>query len=81
MIATFSNKATILKGPAFFESIQTDDEFLNINKRMNGKCWYNIDSRSIMNNKDKLTKYILYKKLLNYKKKKIKKNLKVVHLH
>ena len=34
-----------------------------------------------MNNKDKLTKYILYKKLLNYKKKKIKKNLKVVHLH
>ncbi len=38
MIATFSNKAKILKGPAFFESIQTDDEFLNINKRMNGKC-------------------------------------------
>ena len=29
IIATFVNKVTIIKGPDFFESIQTDADFLN----------------------------------------------------
>ena len=58
IIATFANKATISKGPDFVESIQTDADFLNINKRMDDKWWYAIDSRSIMDNEeDKLTIY------------------------
>ena len=58
IIATFANKATIKKGPDFVESIQTDADFLNINKRMDDKWWFAIDSRSIMDNEeDKLTIY------------------------
>ena len=62
IIATFANKATISKGPDFIESIQTDADFLNINKRMNDNWWYAIDSRSIMDNEeDKLTLYSFQK--------------------
>jgi len=58
IIAKFANKSTINKGPDFVESIQTDADFLNINKRMDNKWWYVIDSRSIMDNEeDKLTLY------------------------
>ena len=58
VLATFANKETISKGPAFVESIQTDADFLNINKRMDDKWWYAIDSKCILDNeKDKLTLY------------------------
>ena len=70
IIATFANKSTINKGPDFVESIQTDADFLNINKRMDNKWWYAIDSRSIMDNEeDKLTLYSFEKAVELYEEK------------
>lgn len=58
ILSTFANKSTISKGPDFVESIQTDADFLNLNKRMDSNWWYAIDSKSIMDNEeDKLTLY------------------------
>ena len=58
VLATFANRETISKGPAFVESIKTDAEFLKINERMNEKWWFAIDSKCILDNeKDKLTLY------------------------
>ena len=70
IIATFANKSTINKGPYFVESIQTDADFLNINKRMDNKWWYAIDIRSIMDNEeDKLTLYSFEKAVELYEEK------------
>ena len=70
IIATFANKSTINKGPDFVESIQTDADFLNINKRMDNKWWYAIDNRSIMDNEeDKLTLYSFEKAVELYEEK------------
>lgn len=56
ILATFANRETISKGPAFVESIKTDADFLKINEKMNEHCWYAMDSKSIMDNEnDKLT--------------------------
>ena len=59
ILATFADKETIKKGPAFIESIQTDANFLNIQKRgMDEKWWFAFDSKLVMeNDEDKLTKY------------------------
>lgn len=70
IIATFVNKSTINKGLDFVESIQTDADFLNINKRMDNKWWYSIDNRSIMDNEeDKLTLYSFEKAVELYEEK------------
>ena len=73
-------------GPAFISSIQTDADFLNIQKRMNENWWYALDSKCILRNeKDSLTKYsfkklnVLYENKVKKKKKKsIKKCAEVL---
>ena len=87
VLATFANKETIKKGPAFAESIQTDADFLEIQKNMNEKWWYALDSKSILDNDtDKLTIYSFEqaKKLYDEKVKKfrpkgIKKSAEVLN--
>jgi hypothetical protein len=87
VLATFANKETIKKGPAFAESIQTDADFLEIQKNMNEKWWYALDSRSILDNDtDKLTIYSfeqakdLYdEKVKKFRPKGIKKSAEVLN--
>ncbi len=70
VLATFANKETIKKGPAFAQSIQTDADFLKIQKQMNEKWWYAIDSRSILeNDTDALTIYSFEKAIELYNEK------------
>ena len=59
ILATFASKETIKKGPAFVDSIQTEADFLNIQKRgMDEKWWFAFDSKCVLSNEeDKLTKY------------------------
>ena len=87
ILATFANKDTIKKGPDFIHSIQTDAEFLNIQKRMNDNWWYALDSMSILENeKDKLTLYSFEKtkelyeqKIMNLRAKGIKNSSEVLN--
>ncbi len=51
ILATFASDDTLTDGPAFIESIKTDADFLNINKRMDKNWWYAIDSKTVLNNK------------------------------
>lgn len=70
VLATFANKETITKGPAFAESIQTDADFLKIQKTMNENWWYAMDSRCILDNdNDKLTIYSFEKATELYEEK------------
>ena len=70
VLATFANKETITKGPAFAETIQTDADFLKIQKNMNENWWYAIDSRCILDNdNDKLTLYSFEKATELYEEK------------
>jgi len=70
ILATFCDKGTKTKGPAFVSSIQTDADFLKINKRMNDKWWYAIDSMSIFDpEKDNLTIYSFESAIELYEKK------------
>ena len=86
VLATFANKETTKKGPAFAESIQTDADFLNIKKNMNEKWWYAIDSQCILENeKDTLTLYSFEKatelyeeKVKKFRPKGIKKSAEVL---
>ena len=59
ILATFASKETIKKGPDFVDSIQTEADFLNIQKRgMDEKWWFAFDSKCVLSNEeDKLTKY------------------------
>ena len=76
VLATFANKETITKGPAFAESIQTDADFLKIQKTMNENWWYAMDSRCILDNdNDKLTIYSFEKATELYEEK-VKKTFK-----
>lgn len=87
VLATFANKETMKKGPAFAESIQTDADFLEIQKNMNENWWYAIDSRSILDNDhDKLTIYSFEKskelydeKVKKFRPKGIKKSAEVLN--
>ena len=73
IIATFANKSTISNGPDFIKAIQTDADFLNINKRIDDNWWYAFDSKSIMDNEeDKLTLYS-FKKVTELYEEKVKK--------
>lgn len=86
VLATFANKETINKGPSFAETIQTDADFLKIQKNMNENWWYAIDSRSILDNDtDKLTLYSFEKanelyeeKVKKFRPKGIKKSAEVL---
>ena len=87
ILATFANKDTMKKGPDFIHSIQTDAEFLNIQKRMDDNWWYALDSMSILENeKDKLTFYsfektfeLYEKKIMKLRPKGIKKSSEVLN--
>ena len=58
ILSTFASKDTISEGPDFIESIKTEDDFLNIRKRMDEKWWYAFDSKCILDNDtDRLSKY------------------------
>ena len=58
ILSTFASKDTITEGPAFIQSIKTEDDFLNIQKRMDEKWWYAFDSKCILDNDtDRLSKY------------------------
>ena len=58
ILSTFAGKDTITEGPAFIKSLKTEDDFLNIQKRMNEKWWYAFDSKCILDNDtDRLSKY------------------------
>ena len=60
ILSTFATKDTQKKGPAFIESIQTDADFLNIQKRgMDEKWWFAFDNKLVLDNdeEDKLAKY------------------------
>jgi len=84
VLATFANKESIKKVPAFAESIQTDADFLEIQKNMNEKWWHALDSRSILDNDtNKLTNTLLnrpknymMKKLRNLGQKELKSQQK-----
>ena len=61
-------------GPAFISSIQTDADYLNIQKRMNENWWYALDSKCILRNEtDSLTKYS-FKQLNRLYENKVKKS-------
>ena len=87
VLATFANKETTKKGPAFAESIQTDADFLNIQKNMNPNWWYAMDSQCILENeKDTLTLYSFEKatelyeeKVKKFKPKGIRKSAEVLN--
>ena len=87
VLATFANKETIKKGPAFAESIQTDADFLHIKKNMNENWWYAMDSLSILENeKDKVTLYSFEKatelyeeKVKKFRQKGIRKSAEVLY--
>mgnify|MGYP002624665155 CR=1 FL=1 len=51
ILATFASDDTLSEGPDFIESIKTDADFLNINKRMDKNWWYAFDSKCVLNNK------------------------------
>ena len=73
ILATFANRDTIKNGPDFIHSIQTDAEFLNIQKRMEDNWWFALDSKSILENeKDKITLYSFEKTMELYEKKILK---------
>lgn len=87
VLATFANKETMKIGPAFVESIQTDADFLKIQKNMNENWWYAMDSRCILDNDtDKLTLYSFEKatelyeeKVKKFRPKGIKKSAEVLN--
>ena len=87
VLATFANKETTKKGPAFAQSIQTDADFLNIQKNMNQKWWYALDSQCILENeKDSLTLYSFEKanelyeeKVKKFRPKGIRKSAEVLN--
>jgi hypothetical protein len=74
ILATFATKDTQKNGPAFINSIQTEAEFLNIQKRgMDEKWWFAFDSKCILgNDEDKITKYS-FSQLNEFYEEKVKK--------
>lgn len=50
ILSTFASKDTISESPAFIQSMKTEEDFLNIQKRMDEKWWYAFDSKCILDN-------------------------------
>ena len=75
ILSTFASKDTISEGPAFIQSLKTEEDFLNIQKRMDEKWWYAFDSKCILDNDtDKLSRFSFtqMKELYEEKIKKLK---------
>lgn len=71
ILATYANDETLTSGPDFVESIQTHDDFLKIQKRMDKNWWYAFDSKCLLKKKETdLSKYS-YKSMLNFYKEKV----------
>ena len=71
ILATYANDDALTSGPDFVESIQTHDDFLKIQKRMDKNWWYAFDSKCILRKKETdLSKYS-YKSMLNFYKEKV----------
>ena len=75
ILNTFANKETMVEGPEFVETIKYDSNFINIQKRMEEKWWYALDSKCVLENGSyKIAKYSFDKmtELYEVKVKKIK---------
>ena len=71
ILANYVNDETLTSGADFIESIETHNDFLKIQKRMDKNWWYAFDSTSILKNKETdLSKYS-YKSMLNFYKEKV----------
>ena len=71
ILATYANEETLTSGPDFIESIQTHDDFLKIQKRMDKNWGYAFDSKCLLRKKETdLSKYS-YKSMLNFYKEKV----------
>ena len=58
ILNTFANKETMVEGPKFVETIKYDSNFINIQKRMEEKWWYALDSKCVLENGSyKIAKY------------------------
>ena len=87
ILATYAGRDTIKRGPDFIQSIKTDADFLNIQKRMDDNWWYAFDSICILENeKDNITLYsfekakeLYEKKIMKLKPKGIKKSSEVLN--
>ena len=73
ILATFANDDTLSDGPDFVESIKTDADFLNINKRMDKNWWYAFDSKCVLNNKNSELAKFSFKSLVDLYENKVKK--------
>ena len=73
ILTTHADKHSIDKEPTFISCIKTQDDFAKLEKRLDKNYWFNIDSKSILDNdNDKLTKYS-FKKAKSLYEDKIKK--------
>jgi len=73
ILATFASDDTLSEGPDFIESIKTDADFLNINKRMDKNWWYAFDSKSVLNNKVSELAKFSFKSLCDFYENKVTK--------
>jgi len=71
ILATYANEDTLINGPDFIDSIKTDNDFLNIQKRMDKNWWYAFDSKCILTNKDSNLARFSFKNLLDFYKEKV----------
>ena len=71
ILATYANEDTFINGPDFIDSIKTDNDFLNIQQRMDKNWWYAFDSKSILSNKDSILAKFSFKNLLDFYKEKV----------
>ena len=73
ILATFASDDTLSDGPDFIESIKTDADFLNINKRMDKNWWYAFDSKTVLNNKTNELAKFSFQSLSDLYENKVKK--------
>ena len=71
ILATYANEDTFINGPDFIDSIKTDNDFLNIQQRMDKNWWYAFDSKCILTNKDSNLARFSFKNLLDFYKEKV----------
>ena len=70
ILATFADKYSIKKVPTVISSLETQADFLKLQKRLDRNWWFNIDSLSILDNDtDPLTKYSFEKAEFFYNQK------------
>lgn len=73
ILATHANRDTMNKGPAFVETIGSEEAFISINKKMDEKFWYASDNKLIFyRDTDKLSQYS-YNQLKELYEEKVKK--------